>query len=228
MRLITSTITPIAIACYAFLGGCATVPPAGTPENPLDLGAGTPIAPDAIRWPARYRPEQATFFVHNEIEIDAPPAVVWDTLVHAESWPDWYEGATNVKVLDSADGRLSGGAAFSWRTMDLDFVSRVMEFEPPYRLSWESRKSTIQGYHAWLLIPTERGTRVVTDESQFGLLASLQGIFLPNKLRRLHDVWLANLKHRAEAAVDGRGRDGTNAEAGSTGVGGGEVAARAR
>ncbi|HEX8876541.1 MAG TPA: SRPBCC domain-containing protein [Phycisphaerales bacterium] len=201
MRAVSNTITPIAIACYALLGGCATVPPAGTPDNPLDLSNSTPIAPDAIRWPERYQPSKATFFVHNEIEIDAPPQAVWDVLIQAEAWPSWYEGATDVKVIDAPDGRLTARSSFSWRTMDLDFVSRVTEFDPPYRLSWESRKSTIQGYHAWLLVPTARGTRVITDESQFGMLASLQGIFIPNKLRRLHDIWLSNLKQRAEASV---------------------------
>ena len=201
MRIITNAVTPIAIACYSLLGGCATVPPAGTPENALDFQPSTPLPADAIRWPARYQPEKATFFVHNEIEIDAPPQAVWDVLIHAESWPSWYEGASDVKVIDSTSGRLTADASFSWRTMDLDFVSKITEFEPPYRLSWESRKSTIQGYHAWLLIPTSRGTRVVTDESQFGMLASLQGVFIPNKLRKLHDVWLANLKQRAEAAA---------------------------
>jgi hypothetical protein len=85
--------------------------------------------------------------------------------------------------------------------MGLQFESTIKEFEAPYRLSWESRKKSIQGYHAWLLIPTPRGCRVITDESQNGWLTALEKTFQRKKLQRLHDVWLAALKQRAEAAV---------------------------
>ena len=50
-------------------------------------------------------------------------------------------------------------------------------------------------------MPTDTGVRVVTEESQHGFLATLQDIFQPNKLRKLHDVWLAELKKLAEAKV---------------------------
>lgn len=83
--------------------------------------------------------------------------------------------------------------------MGQNFQTRVTEFEPPFRMGWESRKSTIKAYHAWLIVPTENGARVVTEESQYGFLAIMQKIFQPNKLKNLHDVWLAELKTRAEA-----------------------------
>jgi uncharacterized protein YndB with AHSA1/START domain len=142
------------------------------------------------------------FFVHNEIEISAPPQVVWDILVQAEEWPKWYLGALNVKVLRPAGSRLAADGVFAWNTMGLDFESQIKEFVPPFRLSWESSKSSIKGYHAWLFIPTDKGCRVVTDESQHGRLAVAQKIFLPNKLRKLHDVWLGELKKKAETAVN--------------------------
>jgi uncharacterized protein YndB with AHSA1/START domain len=158
-------------------------------------------AAERIHWPENYLPEQATFFVHNEIEIITPPQVVWDILVQAEAWPKWYVGALNVTVLHPAGSRLAADGVFAWNTMDLDFESRIKEFAPPFRLSWESRKYSIKGYHAWLIIPTDKGCHVITDESQNGLLALAQKIFLPNKLRKLHDVWLGELKKQAEAAV---------------------------
>jgi uncharacterized protein YndB with AHSA1/START domain len=161
--------------------------------------AAVPMVADAITWPADYRPETATFFVHNEIEIKAPPAVVWDILIQADAWPAWYVGAQNVSVKNSNTGRLEADSVFGWNTMGLRFESQIKEFVPPSRLSWESRKAVIKGYHAWLIIPTPEGCRVVTDESQNGFLASMQKVFIPNKLSRLHDVWLAELKAKAEA-----------------------------
>lgn len=189
-------IAPTLASCLSLVVGCGSVPVVGTRDNLLPQGH---IAPDVIRWPALYEPKKATFFVSNQIEIAAPPQRVWDILIDMERWQDWYAGASNVRLTSSSDGKLTTNAQFSWTIMDLDFVSTVKEFEPPFRLSWESRKSTIQGYHAWLLIPTETGTRVVTDESQFGILAWLQGIFVPTKLSKLHDTTLERIKERAEA-----------------------------
>ena len=157
---------------------------------------------EQINWPEAYEPSKATFFVHNRIEIQAPPQVVWDILIQAETWPEWYEGASNVNVRNSENGILEEGSVFTWKTMGLNFESTVKEFIPPSRLSWESRKAVIQGYHAWLIIPTASGCILVTDESQRGWLAVLEKIFLPTKLGKLHDVWLAEIKKRAESAVN--------------------------
>ncbi|MDJ0709005.1 MAG: SRPBCC domain-containing protein [Woeseiaceae bacterium] len=161
-------------------------------------------APGTIHWPDEYAPESAGFFVHNRIDINAPPEVVWEILIQAETWPDWYEGASDVEIIGGSS-TLEEGSVFTWKTMGLNFESTVTEFHPPTRLSWESRKRVIRGYHAWLVIPTEFGSTVITDESQHGFLTYMQRLFVPNKLRRLHDVWLAEIKVKAEAAVKKKG-----------------------
>ena len=69
---------------------------------------------------------------------------------------------------------------------------------PASRLSWESRKKSIKGYHAWLILPTENGCKLITQESQYGWLTFFEKLFQPNKLRKLHDVWLAEIKNKAE------------------------------
>lgn len=184
------------LLALALLVGCASPPrvaPTPPGANPRALG------PAQMYWPPQYDPADAGFFVHNEIDVRAPPEVVWDILVDAERWAAFYEGAADVHVEGRTDGRLAPGVSFRWRTMDLDFVSTVVEHAPPYRLSWESRKASIQGYHSWLVVPTSDGCRVVTAESQHGFLTAMQALFVPNKLRRLHDVWLRGIKQRAEA-----------------------------
>jgi hypothetical protein len=86
--------------------------------------------------------------------------------------------------------------------MGLNFESTIEEFVPSSRLSWESRKKSIRGYHAWLIIPTADGCKVITDESQNGWLTFFEKIFQPKKLHKLHDIWLAELKKQAEARVE--------------------------
>ncbi len=153
---------------------------------------------DAIESPAAYKPDEANFFVHNAIEIKAAPATVWNILIEAEQWPTFYAGAKNVKVSDNDKGKLLPNSVFTWKTMGLDFTSTVREYKASERLSWESNKKSIQGYHAWLLIPTETGTLLVTEETQHGWLSDMEKVFQPNKLRKLHDVWLLQIKNKAE------------------------------
>ncbi len=154
---------------------------------------------EQINWPEEYRPSEAGFFVHNTIEIEAEPQVVWDLLINAESWHLWYEGMKNVKVRSNDEGKLDTETVLSFETMGQYFETvTVREFDPPYRLSWESVRNDIQGYHAWMIVPTEAGCKVITSESQHGLKAFLQKAFLPNKLRKLHDVWLEEFKRKAE------------------------------
>ncbi len=154
---------------------------------------------DQINWPEEYRPEKAKFFVHNEITIYASPQTVWNILIKAEEWPEFYEGAQQVKIKDSETKLLERNTIFSWKTMGLNFESEIKEFEPYSRLSWESRKKSIKGYHAWLILPTQYGCKLITDESQYGFLTFFQKIFVPNKLEKLHQTWLEQIKVKAEA-----------------------------
>ena len=154
---------------------------------------------EKINWPEAYKMEEAGFFVHNEIDIQAEPEVVWNLLIRAEEWPQWYEGMSNVKVQTATDGVLHDASIVSFKTMGQMFETvHIREFEAPYRLSWEAVRNDIRGYHAWLIVPTEQGCKVITSETQHGFKAFLQKAFLPNKLRKLHDVWLGELKKKAE------------------------------
>lgn len=147
-------------------------------------------APYIINWPEEYEPQHAKFFVSNEVFINASAEKIWNILIEAETWPNWYEGASNVKLLSSDYGTLESKSVFTWKTMGMNFKSTITEFEPPHRLSWESEKRSIKGYHAWLIIPVENGCRVITDESQHGFLTFFEKTFQPRKLHRLHDTWL--------------------------------------
>ena len=154
-----------------------------------------------IKWPENYQPEESKFFVHNEIDINATPEAVWEVLINAGAWEDYYEGASDLVLKDNTTGRLDETSVFTWKTMGLAFTSTIEEFEAPYRLSWESNKKSIQGYHAWLIIPTDKGCKLITSEAQHGFMTLLQKIFVPNKLRKLHDTWLAEIKQQSENLV---------------------------
>ena len=142
MRLHSSTLlrTFAAFTWILLVSACSSVPQVGSPDNELVRNTSKP---DQINWPARYRLEDATFKVQNAIDINASANVVWDLLIDAERWPDWYVGASKVRISSPSppstanpQGKLSAGAGFTWDTMGLNFASTITEFEPPYRLSW--------------------------------------------------------------------------------------------
>ncbi len=164
--------------------------------EPLFLGAQT--QPD-LNWPSGFSPEESSFYVENQIEIYGSPAEVWRELIRAEDWSSWYSGASDVQIQgESEEESLQAESSFFWKTMGLEFISEVREFVPESRLSWISSRKSIQGYHTWLIIPTSTGCRVITAESQNGWLTTMEKLFQPKKLHRLHEDWLRQLKARVE------------------------------
>lgn len=153
---------------------------------------------DKINWPPQYEPAKSKFYVHNEIDINASPQVVWDILVDALKWESYYKGAKNVVLINPNDKILQANSIFKWETMGLKFQSTIKEYIPNQLLAWESKKKNIQGYHVWLIVPTAKGCKVITDELQNGWLTFFEKTFQPKKLQRLHDVWLLELKKKAE------------------------------
>lgn len=156
-----------------------------------------------IEWPEQFNPEKSDFYVHNEIEINAAPEVVWKLLIEASDWNKWYDNIQNIQFENPQQRNLSSGAKVFWKSMGQELNNTVMQFEPNKALAWQFDEAKIQGYHAWLIIPTENGCKVITDESQTGRLARLQKVFLPNKLRKQHDEWLVKLKEQAENPTKG-------------------------
>ncbi len=151
-----------------------------------------------INWPSAYEPSKSKFYVHNEIEINAKPSVVWGIIIDALKWQLWYKGAKNISFQNPADTVLNANSIFNWETMGLKFESAIKQFEPYRLLAWESKKKSIQGFHVWLIVPSENGCKVITDESQNGWLTFFEKTFQGKKLKKLHDVWLAELKNKAE------------------------------
>ena len=181
--------TLIVIGTIVLLTGCYSVKKTVQKSYPLSK---------EINWPKAYIPEESKFFVHNEIAINAAPETVWSILINAEAWETYYQGASELAIVDNATGKLEQNSVFTWKTMGLEFNSSIKEFEPPYRLSWESNNKSIRGYHAWLIIPSEKGSTLITSESQHGFMTLPQKLFVPNKLNGLHDIWLAEIKRKSE------------------------------
>jgi hypothetical protein len=66
-----------------------------------------------INWPSEYKPAKSKFYVHNEIEINTKPEIVWAYLIDALKWQTWYKGAKNVNFTNQADTVLNANSIFN-------------------------------------------------------------------------------------------------------------------
>jgi uncharacterized protein YndB with AHSA1/START domain len=152
----------------------------------------------SIHWPERFRPDQVPVHVRNEIDIPAPPALVWAWLVRAPLWPTWYSNSSDVAIVGGGS-ELGAGTEYHWRTFSASLKSKVEEFVPPERLAWSARGAGVDVYHAWLITPTSSGCHVLTEESQRGALARLDHAARPRRMFEGHERWLQRLREKAVA-----------------------------
>jgi uncharacterized protein YndB with AHSA1/START domain len=167
-------------------------------------------SPD-IHWPADLSLRWSEMFAHNEIEINAPLAAVWNHLVRAQLWPQWFPDCGNVRIKDGSQ-ILQKNTRFTWSGFDLPrynrfesfpppLDSKVVEYVPESRIGWVSYATSIiygplcDSYHAWLLTPTgARKCQVIFEEVATGFSAQHTRAAYPEILHRGHQRWLEQLK----------------------------------
>ncbi len=155
---------------------------------------------DSIRWPDEFAPNRAPIHVRNELAISAPASIVWAWLIRARDWPSWYSNSHDV-VLENEAADLAPGVTFRWRTFGVRLLSHVEEFVPPERLAWNARGLGVWVYHAWIVRPSATGCTVLTEETQYGFLARLGHLLMPNRMYRLHQLWLEALRDNAQGGL---------------------------
>jgi len=151
------------------------------------------------RWPAGTEPEGAPVYTYNAIDVAAPPERVWAWLVRATTWPSYYDNASNIHFPGGGGPELALGARFTWRTFSVSVDTTVTELVPNERLAWRGKTVGGTGHHGWVIERTAGGCRVVTEETQRGIVPSLGRLFLRRGLLTQHQRWLEGLKRVAES-----------------------------
>jgi len=151
------------------------------------------MSQNAINWPDEFRPENCAVHVTNAMDMDVSMERVWNCLVRATEWPDFYPNASNVKILDGYSQQLDMGTRFRWKTFNMTIETTVTEFEPYERLAWEAHSMGMHVYHAWLITPRSDGCRVVTEETQNGLIPLIGKFLMPGSIYKQHQIWLETL-----------------------------------
>jgi len=161
-----------------------------------DLGARA----HEINWPQEFNPATADLFAHNELVLSASCEQVWQHIVDASEWPQWYPNAKEVKFLNGAKN-LGEGVVWRWTTFGFAIESRINEFIPHSRIGWFGYKpgTPPSFYHTWYLKPERHSCRVVTEEVGIGPAARQLRETKETLLHRGHDLWLATLKWVVES-----------------------------
>lgn len=131
---------------------------------------------------------------HSELEIDAPPDVVWGVLTDIAAWPSW-----NAEVKRAAlEGPLAAGTSFRWKAGPGTIVSTVQRVEPPRVIAWTGRTLGIEAVHVHRLEPHGSSTLAMSEESWDGLPVRLLRRRMTRTLQAALDAGLRSLKAEAE------------------------------
>jgi hypothetical protein len=131
-----------------------------------------------------------------EIEIAAPPEVVWDVLTAFDRWPSWNP---DIKSM-SAPEPLVVGSTFRWKAGPGTVSSTVQHLEPSRLIAWSGHTMGIRAVDVFHLEAHDGTTLVREEESWAGLVASL----FRKPLQRTLDRSLENGLRRLKAACEQR------------------------
>src|SRR3979411_401937 len=92
-------------------------------------------SPD-IHWQPGFDPLKADLFSHNELLIDASCERVWQHIIEAPQWPQWYPDSRDGRVVSNSSSVLEDGTVFHWTTFGLPLESRIHELVPFSRIGW--------------------------------------------------------------------------------------------
>jgi hypothetical protein len=143
----------------------------------------------------------APVVAHHEVEIAAPPEVVWHLHTNVNGWPSWNLEITAANM----DGEFEPGNSFTWSSWGLTVTSTIHVVEDLSRTLWSGPAQGIMGIHEWRFAQARSGVHVSTNESFSGEPVEAD----PDSLRAALDkslvAWLGRLKTQAESVTERRG-----------------------
>jgi hypothetical protein len=141
--------------------------------------------------------------IKEEIEINAPLGVVWQTFSQMEAWDDWNTACRGCCVI-SGDASLSAGTCFSFVIRPLVFPMkvqpRIVKCDPGREVVWEGGKMGINASHTWQFHEEDGKVRLLSVECFEGPMVWVGYLLkVPERLHRLTLEFLQTLKGAAEA-----------------------------
>ena len=162
-----------------------------------------------VQWPHEYDPRRSAIYALNDVDVEAPPEVVWKLLVDAKKWSRYFPPEDQVRFL-TGEPELALGTKYSRVTVGFLMNLVVTECVPGRRLSWstvvDGDKTGSSAYHGWVITPTGNGCHVLSEETQQGpfFLEEL-GRKHPGGLYQYHQDWVEALARAARTEAKATG-----------------------
>jgi uncharacterized protein YndB with AHSA1/START domain len=137
---------------------------------------------------------QAPLVARKEIFIQASPEVVWKIQTDLNAWKEWQPDISKSQLA----GTLTTGSVFKWTSGGFAVTSILQEVLPQQRIAWTGKALGSLARHIWMFKLQNGGTLVTTEESMEGWLISIMKPLMPDFLDKSLDVWVKNLKNKAE------------------------------
>ena len=141
-------------------------------------------------------PVNCPVFSHNEIATNASAKSVWSVLIDAPRWHEFYSNCKGLKIT-GGEKKLQMGSCFKWWTFGAPVETVVDRSEEEHYLAWTGKSLGSTGHHVWIIDKTPKGCRIVTEETQKGLVVRLLAPFLNRGLLYFHQRWLEGLAREA-------------------------------
>ncbi len=131
------------------------------------------------------------------IEIDAPPALVWDVFSDVERWPQWTASVTSLRALDGPG--LAVGKRFEIKQPRLPrLVWEVTEVVEGASWTWVQRSPGGRTFASHEVIPKGDRTLVRQRLDQQGPVGALVARLMRATTKRYLDLEAQGLKTRSE------------------------------
>ena len=132
------------------------------------------------------------------IEIEAPPALVWEVFSDVERWPEWTASVTSLRALDGPG--VAVGKRFEIRQPRLPkLVWEVTVVEEGASWTWEQRSPGGRTIASHEVTGTDGGCTLVRQRlDQQGPVGALVARLMQGTTRRYLELEAQGLKARSE------------------------------
>lgn len=142
--------------------------------------------------------------LHTEIQIDAPPRIVWAIITAFEAYAQWNPFIPWASGIAATGERLTVQIAPPGLRKSR-YKLTILDAEPEHRLRWIGHllcPGLMDGDHQFTLEPNGNcGVRLVQSENFRGVLVPILSPWLKHNMRRGFEEMNVTLKKRSESML---------------------------
>lgn len=138
--------------------------------------------------------KEAPVKTYRQITINAPVQKVYGIMSDINHWEEWHTDVKDPKL----NGAFRKGSSFDWKSGGLTIHSTLHTVSPNRKIGWSGKAFGAFAIHNWSFVEQNGMTTVKVEESMEGWLVSLMSKTFQKGLENSLQVWLQNLKMKAE------------------------------